>query len=312
MSFWTDKVVVVTGGSAGLGLEIARALGPRGAKIGIVARDEGRLRTAVQELETNGAHCVALAADVTDEGQVQQLVGQINHRLGPPSVLINNVGASTRRAVIEVRPDEYRQFFELNFMSAVNMTRALLPALVQQRGSIVNIGSLASKTAWPLIAPYAVGKAALGAYTQQLRLELAPTVHVMLVCPGPLKRAESSSRYVGTEGLPLAAQLPGAGARVARIRPEWLAQKILRGCERKSPEIIVPFRAKLLFALAQLSPRLGDWMLRRMAGASQARVDPVDFFRTANHTSDSTLESFAPTSCGTRLSSEAVADGPKH
>ncbi len=290
MNFWHGKVVVVTGGSAGLGLEIARAAASRGAQLALVARDPQRLGTAVTELTGTGASCVGFPCDVTDERQTRDLARQINSRLGPIGVLINNVGASTRRAVIDAEPDEYRRLFEINFMSAVNTTQACLPDLVRQRGSIVNIGSLASKTAWPLIAPYSVGKAALGAYTHQLRLELSPRVHVMLVCPGPFLRSDTGVRYGDTQRLPLAAQLPAAGARVAKIRPDWLARKILRGCERNRAELIVPFRARLLFAVAQISPRLGDWLLRRMAGAARAHMDPVDFFESAQDTSQTARE----------------------
>lgn len=287
MNFWRNKVVVVTGATAGLGLALARCVAGYGARVALVARDPDRLSETEELLRAGGTQCHSFPCDVTIEGQTLQLAERVVHTMGVADVLINNVGASTRRRVMDAEPEEYQRLFELNFMSALHCTRAFLPELLRQSGSIVNIGSLASKTAWPLIAPYSVGKAALGAYTHQLRLELSPRLHVMLVCPGPFLRPDNNQRYGSVDGLPLAARKPGAGARVPRIKPEWLAEKILRGCARRQAELVVPFRAKLLFAVAQLSPRLGDWLLRRMAGAPPAGPDPVDFFPAKMETSRS-------------------------
>jgi short-subunit dehydrogenase len=97
-------------------------------------------------------------------------------------------------------------------------------------------------------------------------LELGPEgLHVLLVCPGPIARKDDRLYpLAGLEDVPERARAPGAGVRVGRIKPEWLAREILRACERRRPELVVPGRARLLFALAQLSPRLGDWLVRRM------------------------------------------------
>src|SRR5690606_16375908 len=106
-------------------------------------------------------------------------------------------------------------------------------------------------------------KFAVAAYSQQLRLELSDQgLHVLLVCPGPIKRDEPRV-YAGQENIPAAARTAGAGVKVGRIDPQWLAKRILRGCERRELEIVVPAKARLLFAIAQLSANWGDWLLRR-------------------------------------------------
>ena len=102
-------------------------------------------------------------------------------------------------------------------------------------------------------------------YSQQLRLELGPEgLHVLLVCPGPIKRDDERLYPLeGLEDVPDRARQPGAGVKVGRIPPQKLARAILRACERRRPEIVMPGKARLLFAVAQLWPRLGDWLVRR-------------------------------------------------
>jgi short-subunit dehydrogenase len=118
---------------------------------------------------------------------------------------------------------------------------------------------------------YPASKHALAAYTQQLRLELSPQgVHVLHVCPGPIARnasrheTEQRGRYAAdAPGVPDEAQAPGAGARINAIDPTRLAAAILKACERRRPELVIPAKARLLFAISQLSASWGDWLLGR-------------------------------------------------
>jgi uncharacterized protein len=105
----------------------------------------------------------------------------------------------------------------------------------------------------------------MAAYSQQLRMELAPEgLHVLLVCPGPVARKDDRLYPLeGLDGLPPRARRPGGGAKTRTISPQWLAGEILRACEERRPDLIVPYKARLLFALAQLWPRLGDRILLR-------------------------------------------------
>jgi short-subunit dehydrogenase len=130
---------------------------------------------------------------------------------------------------------------------------------------VVNIGSLAAKSASRWVGAYPATKHAVAAYSQQLRLELGPEgLHVLLVCPGPIAR--SGDRLYPLEGLedvPERARRPGAGVKVKAIPPEWLARAILKACEHRDPDLVVPGKARLLFAISQLWPRLGDWLVLR-------------------------------------------------
>ena len=96
-------------------------------------------------------------------------------------------------------------------------------------------------------------------------LELGPEgLHVLLVCPGPILRDEATARYAAQAmGLPAEARLPGGGANLKGIDPQWLAERILTACERRQTELVAPWKVRVLAALSQLSPRLGDWLLVR-------------------------------------------------
>ena len=133
---------------------------------------------------------------------------------------------------------------------------------------MVLIGSLASKTAAPYLGAYPASKFPLAALAQQLRLERgAEGLHTLLVCPGPIARDDAGRRYDAQAGsIPASARRPGGGAKVKAIDPAELASRILRGCEQKREEIVAPRKARLLFALAQLSPALGDRLLREKTG----------------------------------------------
>jgi len=124
---------------------------------------------------------------------------------------------------------------------------------------------LASKSAARFLGGYPATKFAVAAYSQQLRLELAEDgVHVLLVCPGPIARPDAGARYDDVaHDLPAAARQPGGGVKVRGLDPDDLARRILHACQRRSPELVVPARARWLFAIQQLWPRLGDWILRR-------------------------------------------------
>jgi short-subunit dehydrogenase len=260
-----SAVILITGGSAGLGKEIARAFGRQGGRVILVGRDEPRLQSAVEELQHEQIAAEGIVADVTQQADVERVFREVQSRHDRLDVLVNAVGRSTRGRIADVTPEEFQQSWEVNFLSAVRCTRAALKMLRASRGSVVLIGSLASKAAGPFLGAYPASKFALAAYAQQLRMELADEgVHVLLVCPGPLRRDDAGQRYA-TEatGLPASAAQPGGGVKLRGLDPQWLAERIVSGCQQRELEIVAPWKARLLFALSQWSPRLGDWLLRK-------------------------------------------------
>jgi short-subunit dehydrogenase len=263
---WTNKVALVTGASNGLGLHVAGAFGLAGASVVLAARDSARLDAAAASQAQSGNRVLAIAADVTNQSHVDRLIERAVAELGRIDVLVNCVGVSSRGLAIDTTPEDFSRLLDINLLTAVRCTRAAMPHLIRSRGHLVNIGSLSGKTASRYLGAYPASKFALTAYTQQLRLELSPQgLHVLLVLPGPIARADAGTRYANQSAdLPASAGQPGGGVKLKGIDPAKLARQILRACERRRPELVVPGRARLLFALQQLSPRLGDWLLRRM------------------------------------------------
>ena len=265
-SYWKNKVVLVTGGSKGLGLAIGEAFADAGCRVVLAARDADILAQSAESLRGRRANVLDIPTDITNENQVQQLFQQVRDNHGQLDVLVNSVGSSSRSEITATTTDDFQRLLELNFLGLVRCTRAAIPSLLASQGHVVNIASLAAKTAGRYMGAYPVSKFAVAAYSQQLRLELGPQgLHVLLVCPGPIKRDDAGQRYnEQAVDLPDTAQRPGAGAKLARIDPSALARKIVTYCERRKPELVAPGRARLLFAIAQLSPTLGDWILKRM------------------------------------------------
>ena len=261
MTYWENKLVVVTGGSAGLGYEIAQALVRRRAKVALVARDESKLQLACERL---GELAFVLPADVTNQSQVDQLASRVLEQLGAVNALMNCAGQSTRGEILDTTPEDFQKLWELNFLGLVRCTRAFMPSLLQTKGHLVNIGSLASKSVSRYLGAYPASKFPVAAYSQQLRLELSERgIHVLLACPGPIARIDAGQRYDHAQ-VPSFAQQPGGGVKLKGLDPVVLAEKILVACEQRRPELVIPAKARLLFALSQISPRLGDWLVRKM------------------------------------------------
>jgi uncharacterized protein len=265
MEYWRNKRVVITGGSSGLGRALAGVLVGHGARVAIVARGQAALDDAAQQLRALGGHVLPVAADVTDRDQVQRMADKIQSEWGGIDLLAHCAGRSMRGNALSTTVADFHGLWEANFLSAVHLTQAFANSLAASRGHMVLMGSLASKVAPRYLGAYPSSKFALAALAQQLRLECAEQgVHVLLVCPGPIDRADLGDRYLEqSAGVPTKAYQPAGGAKVRRIDPRQLAEKILRCCERRRAELIVPHSARLLFAVAQLFPRLGDWLLRK-------------------------------------------------
>jgi NAD(P)-dependent dehydrogenase (short-subunit alcohol dehydrogenase family) len=265
VSYWENKVALVTGGSSGLGRTIAEAFGEAGAKLVVAGLEDEAVRQAASQLEAAGCQALGVPADITRQEDVDRLVRGTLARFGRLDVLVNNAGRSMRGKVLDTTPEQFRDLMELNLIAVVRVTRAAAPHLLARGGHVINIGSLAAKSAARWVGAYPASKHALAAYSQQLRLELGPEgLHVLLVCPGPIQR-ESERLYPleGLEGLPEAARRPGAGVRLRALPPRWLARAILKAAERGRAELVVPGRARLLFALAQLWPALADRLVLR-------------------------------------------------
>lgn len=267
---WEDKVVLVTGASQGLGFAISEAFARRGAQVVMVARSAETLQQAAQKLTDAGVPKAphSQTCDVGNATAVAEMIAAVVAKFGRLDVLVNNVGQSARQDVLETSPEQFQELLNTNLITTVTCTLAALPHLEKTKGHVVNIGSLASRLALRYMGAYPAAKFAVAAYSQQLRLALQPQgIHVLLVMPGPIQR-DKPRQYASSEesGIPDAANKPGGGAKTKAISPQQLAVQIVAACERRQAELITPGKARLLMIAGQISPRLGDWLLKKFSG----------------------------------------------
>ncbi len=267
-NYWRGKRAVVTGGSAGLGRAVATTLVERGAKVAIVARGQAALDETELQLKSLGGDVLAVVADLTKQEDVDRLAAAVQHAWGGLDLLCHCAGRSMRGTILGTSTEDFRALWETNFLSAVRCVQAFAESLAENQGHVVLIGSLASKVAAGYLGAYPASKFPLAALAQQLRIEMGERgLHTLLVCPGPITRDDtptSGARYADQSSeVPAAAHQPGGGAKVRHIDPYQLAERILRACEKRQAELVVPWSPRFLFVAAQFSPRFGDWLLRR-------------------------------------------------
>ena len=279
-AWFEGKVVLITGGSRGLGLVLARLLVRRGARIAICARDGAELERARQELAAGGAEVLAIACDVSSAAQASSLVEQTLHRFGHLDVLINNAG------IIQVAPlesmglQDFRAAMEINYFGLLQTSLAALPHLRRRRkGSIVNICSIGGAVAIPHLAPYSASKFAAVGFSEALCAEARPAgIRVTTILPGVLRTGSHvNALYKGNREREMAwfgaaASLPGASVAAGRA-----ARRILRACALGEPYVTIGLPAKVLRVVHALAPgvfaRFSSLIGRLLPAASGAGPD---------------------------------------
>src|SRR5438477_3288842 len=168
-----SKVVVFTGGSAGVGRATARRFAKDGAQIALLARGRDGLEAARKEVEEFGGRAVVVMVDVADADQVEAAAAQIERELGEIDIWINNAMASVFSPIQEMMPEEYRRVTEVTYLGCVHGTLAALKRMLpRNHGMIVQVGSALSYRAIPLQSAYCAAKHALQGFTESLRSEL--------------------------------------------------------------------------------------------------------------------------------------------
>jgi hypothetical protein len=265
------SVAIVTGGSAGLGWQIAATLLAAGYRVAIVGRSAERLEHASERLRAQvpGGEVLCCEADLSNLAAAQSVVAAVIDRWARIDVLVNNIGQSDRGVVSELEPDHLMQRIAANVVPTLCLSRTALPHLQQRGGVIINIGSLAAKVGARYLGAYPAAKHALAGLTQQMRLEWAERgVHVGLLNPGPIRREDAGTRYAGQieaagDELPAHARQPGGGTTVKGLDPQRVAIAVLTMIRRRQADRMLPGYLRPLVAIGHLWPPLGDWLLLR-------------------------------------------------
>jgi NADP-dependent 3-hydroxy acid dehydrogenase YdfG len=175
------KVAVVTGASSGIGAATARALAADGYRVALLARRLDRISTLADEL---GNGSIAVEADVTDRDRIVAAADRVRQELGNADVLINNAGVMLLGPFDSGQRDDYRQMIEVNLLGAITTTEVFLDQLKHGGGDVINISSVAGRTARSGNGVYAATKWGMNGWSESLRQELLPDVRVTLVEPG--------------------------------------------------------------------------------------------------------------------------------
>ena len=253
------KTVLITGGSRGLGLVLAREFAKQKAKLAICARNAEELERARTELKERGADVLATVCDVRDENQVNQMIETVRERFGQIDVLINNAG------VIQVGPlevqtrEDFEDAMRVHFWGPFYTMQAVIPEMRSRgEGRIVNIASIGGKMAVPHLAPYCSSKFALVGLSSAMNAELAKDgIRVTTVCPGLMRTGSHvNAIFKGKNEQEFAWFSIGNALPVSSISAESAAKEIIEACRSGESEAIISVQAQLAAKANALFPEL--------------------------------------------------------
>jgi short-subunit dehydrogenase len=251
------QIAVVTGGSRGLGLLVAGALGRRGARVVICARDEEELERARASLAARGMDVTALPVDVTDAEGMAGMIADVEENLGPVDVLVNNAGIIQVGPVETMVLDDYRRAMDVMFWGALHAAEAVLPRMrSRRRGTIVNVTSIGAAVGIPHLAPYDAAKFALRGWSEALGAEQARHgIAVVTVVPGLMRTGSfghalvKGRRYLEASVFSLLSSLP-----LVTVSAERAAERIVLAVERGERFVVVGLPARILRVIHSLAP----------------------------------------------------------
>jgi short-subunit dehydrogenase len=254
-----DARIVLTGASGGIGQALAAELAARGARIGLVGRDLDKLRGLARRLADSGAETECIGADLTEAEGSAAVLRQMQARFGGVDILINNAGITDFTEFSAADPARIEQVFRTNVLAPMQLSRALLPdMLAQERGQIVNVGSIFGSIAFACFASYSASKFALRGFSEALRRELEGSgVGVTYVAPRAVRTdLNSATVYRMAERV-----------KMAMDPPEQVARQIVRAIEQGRKDVYLGFPEALFVRINALLPRLVD-----MALSNQNRI----------------------------------------
>ena len=294
---WFDlegKVAIVTGGSRGLGLAIARELIIRGARVTICARGDEDLAKAEEDLAGRGGEVLAVKCDVTQADEIRQVVQQTRQRFGQIDVLVNNAALVTVGPQSHMTLADYRDAMDTIYEAPLLFMLDILPEM-RDRGSgrIVNIASFGGKMPSPHLAPYSAAKHALVGLSETLRTELVDDgIYVTTVCPGLIRTGSAlrSAKFKGQHEKERLWFTSGDVTPVLSIEPSRLARRIVNALQRGDAELITPFNAALTSSLHGAFPGISTevaTLMNRIMLPSRNEAPDGDQAITGSHLGDS-------------------------
>ncbi|MEO8439527.1 MAG: SDR family oxidoreductase [Spartobacteria bacterium] len=256
---FAGKVVIVTGGSRGLGLTIARRLASEGARVALFARDEAELARACDQLRSLGGDALAVPCDLLDRDQSLGAVQTVLDHFGTIDVLINNAGIIEVGPLENMRRADFEKSMNLHFWAPFNLIQQIIPYLRRAGGGrIVNISSIGGKVAVPHMAPYSMSKFALVGLSDAFRAELAQDdIRVTTVTPGMMRTgSQVNAKFKGNHGAEYTWFSLSTALPFAAVDAERAAEKIVEACRHGQASLIIGLPARLAIISNALMPSL--------------------------------------------------------
>lgn len=256
---FNHKVVLITGGSRGLGLVMARQLAEEGARLVLCARDEFELEDARMELAGNGADVLVQNCDVTIAQQVNDMITNVQNEFGPIDVLINNAGIIHAGPVTEMNLQDFEEAINTHYWGPVHTIMAVLPSMKARGGGLIlNVSSIGGKISVPHLVPYSASKFALTGLSEGLRAELKKyNINVTTATPGLIQTGSPRHAFVkGQHKQEYALFKIVDSSPLTSMSAEATAKKILDGLRFGDAEVTTTLPAKFAALLHGLSPEL--------------------------------------------------------
>lgn len=249
-----NKTVLLTGASRGIGPYIAKTLANAGAVLIGLARSEEGLNTTKAEIEYEGGTFHTISFDLKNINGLSDLVEQATTINGEIDILVNNAGIELCRKYQNYSADEIRDVLNVNLHAPLELSRLLLPAMLDRGGHIVTVASLAGKKGMAYNTPYSASKAGLIMWTDGMRQELRGTkVGISVICPGFI--SDTGMFYEDHVDPPV---------MLGTSKPQAVADAVIKAIKNNSAEIIVnKGPMKPLLAIGQISPSFGDKIVRK-------------------------------------------------
>jgi len=251
------KTVLITGGSRGLGLVMAREFAREGARLVICARDEAELQQAQDDLETLGAEVMTVPCDITNNDSVMQMIERVNSRFGGVDVLVNNAGVIQVGPIEVMTLEDFEHAMQVHFWGPLNTILAVLPTMrARKSGRIVNISSIGGKVSVPHLVPYSASKFALVGLSKGLRAELMKDgIKVTTVCPGLMRTGSPrNADFKGKHQLEYAWFSISDALPLLTVSAENAARQVVGACKRGQAELVISVPAKVAVLFESLFP----------------------------------------------------------
>ena len=253
-TFFTNKTIVITGASQGLGKRLAENLAKYQAKLVLFARNEEKLTEVVKKCREKSPNTHYVCGDVGKKKDCQHLAEKTKQLLGEADILINNAGVSMWSSFSENKTELVQKILEINFLGAVNCTHYFLPQLRKKKGSIVNISSLQALIGVPFHSGYSASKHALEGFFQSLALE-ETLLHILNVYPYWIKGTSINQNRIDRQ-MPKKREAKGIDAQKC-------TEKILQALAKKQNQLFLPKYLQFLPLLKMIFPNLLAFIIKK-------------------------------------------------